>query len=96
MSAMADPLDHHHDHDDTPCEAALQELYLYLDGELTVEKRAVIKGHLDDCSPCFEAFDFEAELRTVISKHCKEQTPDALKARIAEQLAKLEGQSSES
>jgi mycothiol system anti-sigma-R factor len=92
---MAEHHDHDHEHDETPCEAALQELYLYLDGELTAEKRSVIKHHLDDCSPCFEAFDFEAELRMVISKHCREQTPEALKERIAEQLRQVEGQGTE-
>ncbi len=84
---MAD--DHHdHDHGDdaSPCESALQELYLYLDGELTNEKRSVIKSHLDDCNPCFEAYDFEAELRIVISKHCREEVPESLRERVAEQL----------
>ena len=77
-------IEHEHTHDETaPCESALQELYLYLDGELTPEKRTVIKEHLDDCNPCFEAFDFEAELRIVISKHCREEVPDSLRERVA-------------
>jgi len=88
--------DSDHDHDDeTPCEAALQELYLYLDGELTDEKRTIIKSHLDDCNPCFEAFDFEAELRIVISKRCREEVPDALRERVAEQLQALEDRRAE-
>ena len=90
MSAMADSERHDHDHDETPCEAALQELYLYLDGELTPEKRTTIEHHLDDCSPCFEAFDFEAELRLVISKRCREEVPDSLRERVARQLEALE------
>ena len=80
----------HHEHDETPCEAALQELYLYLDGELTPEKRTTIKSHLDDCSPCFEAFDFEAELRTVISKRCREQVPESLRDAVAKMLDDVE------
>lgn len=77
-----------HDHDEasTPCEAALHELYLYLDGELTEQKRTDIRGHLDDCNPCFEAFDFEAELRIVISKRCRDEVPESLRQRIAQQL----------
>ena len=75
-----------HDHSSTPCEEALQELYVYLDGELTDEKRTVIRGHLDDCNPCFEAFDFEAELRIVISARCRDEVPEALRDRIAQQL----------
>ena len=84
---MPDDQHHHeHGHEVSPCESALQELYLYLDGELTNEKRSVIKEHLDDCNPCFEAFDFEAELRIVISKHCREEVPESLRERVAEQL----------
>ena len=75
-----------HDHSATPCEEALQELYVYLDGELTEEKRTVIRGHLDDCNPCFEAFDFEAELRIVISARCRDEVPESLRDRIAQQL----------
>jgi mycothiol system anti-sigma-R factor len=75
-----------HDHDAVPCTEALEELYLYLDGELTETKRTVIQGHLDDCNPCFEAFDFEAELRMVIKRRCTDQVPDSLRERIAEQL----------
>ncbi|HEY5156118.1 MAG TPA: mycothiol system anti-sigma-R factor [Acidimicrobiales bacterium] len=78
--------EHGHDHSATPCEEALQELYVYLDGELTEEKRGAIRGHLDDCNPCFEAFDFEAELRIVISTRCREEVPESLRDRIAQQL----------
>jgi mycothiol system anti-sigma-R factor len=74
------------DHEHTDCQEALQELYLFLDGELTTERREHIRVHLDDCNPCLEKFDFEAELRVVISKRCREQVPDSLKARIAEAL----------
>ena len=74
---------HDHDHGATPCESALQELYLFLDGELTSDKRTQIKTHLDDCSPCFEAFDFEAELRNVISKRCRDEVPDSLREAVA-------------
>ncbi len=78
--------DHEHDHDQTPCEAAIEELYLFLDGELTADKRTQIKSHLDDCSPCFEAFDFEAELRNVISTRCRDQVPDSLREAVAQML----------
>ena len=72
---------------DGNCDDALHELYGFLDGELTVERRAKIQRHLDDCPPCYEAFDFEAELRIVIARKCTEQVPDSLKQRIADVLA---------
>ena len=65
------------------CNEALHELYEYLDGELTDERREAIQHHLTDCSPCLEAFDFQAELKIVIAHKCQDEVPDALKARIA-------------
>jgi len=81
-----EPTGGEHDHSSTPCAEALQELSVYLDGELTEEKRTQIRGHLDDCNPCFEAFDFEAELRIVISTRCRDAVPESLRTRIAHQL----------
>ena len=74
------------DHQHANCQEALQELYTFLDGELTVEKREHIRVHLDDCNPCLEAYDFEAELRIVISTKCKEAVPESLKENIRAQL----------
>ena len=71
---------------DGNCDDALHELYGYLDGELTAERRNDIQHHLDDCPPCYEAFDFEAELRLVIARKCTETVPESLKHRIAEAI----------
>jgi len=68
------------------CRDAVHSLYHYMDGELTFERRELIRHHLDDCPPCGEAFDFEAELRIVISQKCREQVPDHLRARVADAL----------
>ena len=64
------------------CSDSIERLYSYLDGELTDERRAEIKRHLDECPPCLDAFDFESELRVVIASRCKDRVPDALRARI--------------
>jgi mycothiol system anti-sigma-R factor len=69
----------------------LAELYTFLDGELTVERRSRIQVHLDDCNPCLEVFDFEAELRQVIRSRCTEEVPDSLRRRVEEQLQSLGG-----
>ena len=69
------------------CKETLQELYQYLDGELTEDDRAHIAGHLDDCSPCLEAFDFEAELLQVVRNRCTDTAPESLRQRIAQAIA---------
>ncbi len=69
------------------CEETIERLYWYLDGELTEERREVIRRHLDDCSPCLEAFDFEAELRRVIARRCQERVPESLMTKVRAALA---------
>jgi mycothiol system anti-sigma-R factor len=87
---------HDHDHGDgspdADCEDALVALYSFLDGELTEAKRIEIRHHLDDCSPCLEVYDFEAELRMVIRERCRDQVPDTLRRRVADRLAALENE----
>ena len=74
------------DDHDADCNEAIHALYEFIDGELTTDRRAAIRDHLDDCSGCLEAFDFEAELRIVISQRCREEVPETLRQRIADAL----------
>jgi mycothiol system anti-sigma-R factor len=71
------------------CGEAIQQLYTYLDGELTDDRRTLIHDHLESCGSCLEAFDFEAELRTVVSRRCHDEVPESLRTRIAESLREL-------
>lgn len=70
-------------HDGESCQETIHRLYHFLDGELTDETRAEIRRHLDDCGPCLEAFDFEAELRHMIANKCRDRVPDQLRAKVA-------------
>lgn len=72
------------------CREAVELLYHYIDGELTEERRVLISHHLDDCPPCMKAFDFEAELRIVVSQRCRDRVPESLQDRIARALAGLD------
>ncbi len=75
---------------DTDCRESLTELYGFLDGELTVERRSMIRGHLEACNGCLETYDFEAELRLVVSTCCREkELPPGLKDRVAQVLREL-------
>jgi mycothiol system anti-sigma-R factor len=69
------------------CDDAVHQLYHYLDGELTDERRQAITEHLDLCAPCAGAAEFEAELRQVIANRCRDHVPESLRRRVAEALA---------
>jgi mycothiol system anti-sigma-R factor len=68
------------------CDEAVHQLYHYLDGELTDQRREQIADHLNFCGPCGGAAEFEAELRLVIANRCKDHVPESLIRRIAEAI----------
>jgi len=76
---------------DEHCLEAVELLYHYLDGELTDERKVQIQSHLDACPPCFEAYDFEAELRIVVRQKCRDHVPETLRLRVAAALHEVEG-----
>ncbi len=68
------------------CADAVDVLYEYLDGELTPQRRTEILAHLEACAPCFDAFEFEHDLRTVIASHCRTEVPEKLRNRIQAEI----------
>lgn len=73
------------------CEAALAELWDYLDGELTPERKRRIELHLTKCVRCLPHVKF-AE-RFLEALHCCQgdcHMPDALRNKVLEKL-KREG-----
>ena len=81
-----DSNDANDDHCDDECQRALRELYTYLDGQLTIERRTTIKAHIEYCSPCMASFTFEAELKQVVARSCQEQVPEALRLKVFEAI----------
>jgi mycothiol system anti-sigma-R factor len=77
--------------DKSGCREAIDTLYHFLDGELTLQRRQEIAVHLDECAPCLDAFDFEAELKAVIARKCRDQVPEALRQRIRRALSEASG-----
>lgn len=68
------------------CEETLAKLYTFLDGEMTQARKAKIRHHLDECSPCLEAYEFESELRLMIAAKSRDTCPDELRRKIAQIL----------
>ncbi len=75
------------------CNETLRELETFLDGELTEDALRNIRAHLEGCQDCYQAFDFQAELKLVIAAKCqRDEMPPGLLSRIEECLqADLDG-----
>lgn len=69
---------------DCDCGDAQDQLYQYLDAELDEETARAVRSHLDDCNGCFESFDFERRLKTVIRTYLTEEMPETLQVRVRE------------
>jgi len=72
------------------CDEAISELYRYIDGELDAEGLAHVEAHLRKCSPCLEAYDFEAELRQMIAAKSAQEMPSELRRQIIDVLDRLD------
>jgi mycothiol system anti-sigma-R factor len=71
------------------CNEAIHELYEFIDGEVTPQRRAEIQAHLEACLPCFQAYDFEAELRIMIGRKCRDEAPPSLHNRVSDALRRM-------
>ena len=62
------------------CSQTLRELDVFLDGELSDDQQSAIRHHLDGCMDCLGAFDFHAELKSVVAAKCQsdDMPPDLL------------------
>lgn len=50
------------------CATALQELWDYLDEELTVDRMHAIRSHLHKCSPCLSHAEFAGQFLEALHK----------------------------
>ena len=92
MTAHDEPAAHPgHDHAaaDPFCADALRNLYLYLDRELGPDELSAVEAHLHECSPCFEAYDVEAEFRIVIAAKSRAPLPADVRDRLQSMLEGL-------
>lgn len=65
------------------CTECAEQLYAYLDRELTAEVERAIAAHLNDCADCFGHFEFErAFLAFVAWRGGSGTAPDELRERI--------------
>jgi mycothiol system anti-sigma-R factor len=65
------------------CNETLKELEPYLDGELSIEAREHIHGHLDGCADCQQAYEFHFELKQAIRrKASNDELPSSLLQRL--------------
>lgn len=75
---------------ETDCREVLEEVYLYLDLEVTNGRRDLIQRHLDECSPCLREYGIEQEVKALVGRCCGAETaPTELRDRLRRKLSEL-------
>ena len=64
------------------CSEATEQVYLYLDNEMSRFRYWKVKRHLKKCPPCCSKFDFEAEFKQVVRRKSQDSAPPELIGRL--------------
>jgi mycothiol system anti-sigma-R factor len=65
------------------CREVLEQVYLYLDGEMLDEDCSKIRQHLDECAPCLRQFGLEQEVKALVARSCGcDVAPEGLRERV--------------
>ncbi len=75
------------------CAKALETVEAFIDGELPERDLRGIRGHLAECSPCFERAEFKRALKELIARKCRaapDAVPEGLVERIRVRIVALE------
>ena len=60
------------------CDALLDRLETFLDGECPKNVETVVEEHLQACPPCLERADFERRVRALVAAKCRDSAPEGL------------------
>jgi mycothiol system anti-sigma-R factor len=72
------------------CSEVIEQVYLYLDGEIDDDGRAKVRRHLDECAPCLRQFGLEQEVKALVARCCGgEVAPDRLKQQVLVRLQQV-------
>jgi anti-sigma factor (TIGR02949 family) len=72
---------------DTPCEEVIEQVYLYIDGEMGDDGREVIAHHLDECSPCLREYGLEEVVKSLVKRSCgQDRAPEDLRAKVVARI----------
>jgi anti-sigma factor (TIGR02949 family) len=77
------------------CQAAMRQLWDYLDQELTAHHMRLIREHLEACAECHPHADFAARFLEAI-RHTREDVrlPEPLRERVCRAIAREAGDAS--
>ena len=71
------------------CRVVISEVWMLLDGEVTDDKREVLRRHLEECPGCLRHYGVEERIKRLIAAKCSgEKAPEQLVARIRLEISR--------
>jgi len=75
---------------DADCREILDQVYSYLDSEITRDDVDRIQHHLAECGPCLRHYDLENALKALVRRSCaSDHAPVDLRTKIIAQITTI-------
>jgi mycothiol system anti-sigma-R factor len=76
-----------------PCSEVLEQLFVYLDREMSEADCEEIRQHLDECGPCLREYDLEEAVKKLVAKHCKcDPAPADLRGKVLIRIRQVQAE----
>jgi mycothiol system anti-sigma-R factor len=75
---------------ETPCDEVLEQVYVYLDGEIGPDDCAKIREHLDECGPCLRQYGLDQAVKALVARSCGcDRAPEELRAKVLTRIREV-------
>ena len=89
--------EHSHDHGPSNAECAdfLERIVRLIDNELEEGDCAIVRAHIDTCSPCLERYDLQRTVKSLVARSCSEKAPADLREKVRVKIQSIQVQITE-
>jgi mycothiol system anti-sigma-R factor len=49
-----------------------------------------VKAHLEECAPCLQSYDLQAQVKALVARSCMEHAPESLRQRVRVQIQQIQ------
>jgi len=78
-------------HHETPCTEVLDQVYIYLDGEIDPGACEKIRAHLEECGPCLRQYDLDHAVKALVARTCGcDLASDELRGKVLARIRQVQ------
>jgi mycothiol system anti-sigma-R factor len=93
--------EHGHEHRDeggpsnAECADFLERIVRLIDNELEEGDCAIVRAHIEGCSPCLERYDLQRTVKALVARSCSEKAPAELREKVRVKIQSIQVQITE-